>query len=167
MPKTETVDKFFDAVTEAYDALLDAARSANDRGYRVSRRLIDEIEHGQRDAVDLTRRVAGAPADIAGSFNSLVRNLTDAQGRVLDLTRQLLDEATDSGREGRDTMRKVIEANREAGQAAIEATRETFNRGAERIQSLRPSANGTKATTGSTPAKPRPGSRTGSTTTSS
>jgi len=160
MPNTQTVDKFFDAVTEAYDALLDAAKSANDRGYRVSRRLIDEIERGQRDAVDLTRRVAGAPQDIAGSFTTAVRSLTDSQGRVLDLTRQLLDEATDSGREGRDTMRKVIEANRSAGQAAIEATRETFTRGADRVQNLRPSANGTKASTSSTPAKPRSTSRT-------
>jgi len=163
MPKTETVDKFFDAVTEGYDALLDAAKSANDRGYRVSRRLIDEIERGQRDAVDLSRRVAGSPRDLAGSFTSAVRNLTDAQGRVLDLTRQLLDEATDSGREGRDTMRKVIEANRSAGQAAIEATRETITRGAERVQNLRPSANGTKAPTSSTPAKPRSGARTSTT----
>jgi len=160
MPNTQTVDKFFDAVTEAYDALLDAAKSANDRGYRVSRRLIDEIERGQRDAVDLTRRVAVAPADIAGSFTTAVRSLTDSQGRVLDLTRQLLDEATDSGREGRDTMRKVIEANRSAGQAAIEATRETLTRGAERVQNLRPSANGTKASTATTPAKPRSSSRT-------
>jgi len=160
MPQTQTVDKFFDAVTEAYDALLDAAKSANDRGYRVSRRLIDEIERGQRDAVDLTRRIAVAPQDIAGSFTTAVRSLTDSQGRVLDLTRQLLDEATDSGREGRDTMRKVIEANRSAGQAAIEATRETLTRGAERVQNLRPSANGTKASTATTPAKPRSSSRT-------
>ncbi len=159
MPKSETVDKFFDAVTESYEALLDAAKSANDRGYRVSRRLIDEIEYGQREAVGLTRRVAGAPQDIAGSFSSAVRNLTDAQGRVLDLTRQLLDEATDSGREGRDTMRKVIEANRSAGQAAIEATRQTFNRGATAVQKLRPSANGTKSSTATTPAKPRSSSR--------
>ena len=160
MPKTDTVDKFFNAVTDGYEALLDAAKSANDRGYRVSRRLIDEIERGQRDAVDLTRRVASAPQDIAGSFASAVRSLTDSQGRVLDLTRQLLDEATDSGREGRDTMRKVIEANRSAGQAAIEATRQQFTRGAERIQNLRPSANGSKASPSSTPAKPRPTSRT-------
>ena len=86
------------------------------------------MERGQREAVDLTRRVATAPRDVAGFFTSAVRTLTDAQGRALDLTRQLLDEVTDSGREGRDTMRKVIEANRQAGQAAIEATRETVTR---------------------------------------
>jgi hypothetical protein len=154
MPKTETVDKFFDAVNDAYDALLDAARSANERGYRVSRRLIDEMERGQREAFDITRRAAAAPRDLAGSLGSAVGTLTDAQGRTLDLWRQLLDEVTDSAREGRDTARKVIEANRSAGQAAIEATRDTITRGAERVQNMRPSSNGTKAST-STAAKPR------------
>jgi hypothetical protein len=152
MPKVETVDKFFNAVNDAYDALLDAAKAANDRGYRVSRRLIDEIERGQRDAVDATRRVAAAPRDVAGFYATAVRSLTDSQGRVLDLTRQLLDEATDSGREGRDTMRKVIEANRQAGQAAIEATRETFTRAGARANAAvenireRVNPNGTGST---------------------
>jgi len=124
MAKTETIDQFFGAVTDAYDALLDAARAANDRGYRVSRRLIDEMERGQREAVDLTRKVAAAPRDVAGFYSGTVRSLTDAQGRALDLTRQLLDEVTDTQRESRDTFRRVIEANRTAGQAAIAATRE-------------------------------------------
>src|SRR3990170_6547301 len=98
MPKTETVDKFFDAVTDAYDALLDAAKSTNDRGYRVSRRLIDEIERGQKEAIDLTRRLALAPQDVAGATTAAIRTVTDAQGRALDLTRQLLDELNDGQR---------------------------------------------------------------------
>jgi hypothetical protein len=147
MPKTESVDKFFNAVNDAYDALLDAAKSANERGYRVSRRVIDEIERGQREAVDMTRRAAVAPRDVAGFYSSAVRSLTDAQGRVLDLARQLLDEATDSGRESRDTMRKMIEANRQAGQAAIEATRDSFTRAGEAVENIRErvSSNGARA----------------------
>jgi len=142
MPKAETVNKFFDAVNEAYDALLDAAKSANERGYRVSRRLIDEVERGQREALDLTRRLALAPRDIGGFSASAVRSVTDAQGRVLDLTRQLLDEVTDTQREGRDTLRKVIEANRTAGQAAIEATRDAVTRAGTVVQT---GVNGVRA----------------------
>ena len=157
MPKVETVDKFFNAVTDAYDALMDAAKSANDRGYRVSRRLIDEIERGQKEAVDLTRRLSLAPRDVPGFFSSAVRNVTDAQGRALDLTRQLLDEVTDGGRESRDTVRKVIEANRQAGQAAIEATRENFTRAGAAVGNIRErvSANGVRAASAS-PRKSRP-----------
>src|SRR5256885_15881830 len=123
MPRTENVDKFFTAGNEAYDALLDAAKSANARGYRVSRQRIDEVERGQREAIDLTRRIASSPRDVSGFYTPAVRSATDSQGRVLDLTRQLLDELSDSQREGREALRRVIESNRSAGQAAIEATR--------------------------------------------
>ncbi len=146
MPKQETVDKFFNSVTEAYDALLDAARSANDRGYRISRRLIDEIEHGQREALELSRRFALAPRDLAGFYASAVRTVTDAQGRTLELARQLLDEITDSQRQARDTLRRVIESNRNAGQAAITATREVVSRAGAAVENVR-SRNGKAAPT--------------------
>ena len=137
MPKTETVDKFFNAVTDGYEALLDAAKSANDRGYRVSRQLIDEVERGQRETLDLTRKVVTAPRDVSGAYTAAVRSVTDAQGRVLDLTRQLLDELSDGQREGREVVRRVIEANRSAGQAAIEATRDAVGRAGNAVQTIR------------------------------
>lgn len=140
--RQENVDKFFNSVNEVYDALLDAVKSANDRGYRVSRKFIDEVEHGQREVLDLTRRLAVAPRDVAGFYSSAVRSVTDAQSRALDLTRQLLDEVTDGGREARDTFRKVIEANREAGQAAITATREAVQRTAPAVEQA---VNGVRA----------------------
>ena len=95
------------------------------------------LKRSQRDAMDLTRRLATAPRDVAGFYASSVRSLTDAQGRVLDLTRQLIDELGDGQREGRDTIRKVIEANRDAGQAAIEATRDTVNRAGSAVENVR------------------------------
>lgn len=136
MPKEEPVDRFFNSVNESYDALLDALRSANDRGYRVSRRLIDEAERGQREAIDLTRKLASSPRDVVGFYSGAVRSLTDAQGRVLDLSRQLIDEVTDSQRESRDVLRRVIEANRDAGQAAIEATRDAVGRAGSAVENV-------------------------------
>ncbi len=153
MPNTDTVDRFFNAVNEAYEALLDAAKAANDRGYRVSRQLIDELERGQREAIDLTRRLAAAPRDVSGFYSATVRSLTDAQGRALDLTRQLLDEVSDSQREGRDVVRRVIEANRTAGQAAVDATRDAVTRVGERagavVQNVRTRAGNGRAQTAS------------------
>ena len=136
MPKDETLDKFFTAVTDSYDALLDALRSANDRGYRVSRKLIDEAERGQREAIELTRRLATSPRDVAGFYSTAVRSVTETQGRVLDLSRQLIDEVSDSQREGRDVLRRVIESNREAGQAAIEATRDAVSRAGSAVENV-------------------------------
>src|SRR2546430_17623656 len=95
MPRTENVDKFFTAVNEAYDALLDAAKSPNARGYRVSRQLIDEVERGQREAIDLTRRIASSPRDGSGSSTAPVPSATRSHGRVLFLTRTLPDALSD------------------------------------------------------------------------
>src|ERR1700674_4899364 len=148
--RTENVDKFFDAVNEVYDTLLDAVKSANDRGYRVSRKLIDEGDREQREATALPRRFASSPRDVAGFYSGAVRSVTDAQGRALELTRQFLDEASDSGREARDTLRKVIEANRGAGQAAISATRDAVQRTAPRVEQA---VNGVRARAASTARK--------------
>ncbi len=73
MTREETVDQFFDSVNESYDALLDAVKSANDRGYRISRKLIDDVEQAQRDTFDLGRRFATSPADVADHSASVVR----------------------------------------------------------------------------------------------
>lgn len=155
MPREENLDRFFNAVNDSYDALLDALRSANDRGYRVSRKLIDEAERGQREAIELTRRLATSPRDVTGFYSSAVRSLTESQGRVLDLTRQIVDEMGDSQREGRDVLRRVIESNREAGQAAIEVTREAVSRAGSAVENVSgrvrrtvsPSGNGSKEET--------------------
>lgn len=150
MPTEQTIDRFFDAVNDAYDALLDSVKSANERGYRVSRRLIEEVERGQRDAIDLTKRLALAPNDVGGFYSTAVRSLTDAQGRLLDLTRQFLDDLTETQRDGRDTLHKMIEANRSAGQAAIDATRQILNRStgkvAAEVNGARSRANRTRKT---------------------
>jgi len=158
MPKTtDTVDRFFNAVNEAYDALLDAAKSANDRGYRVSRQLLDELERGQREAIELTRKVASTPRDVSGLYSATVRSVTDAQGRALDLTRQLLDEVSDGQREGRDVFRRVIEANRSAGQVAVEATREVVTnlgtRAGSVVQNVRTRATNGRAVPAATTRK--------------
>jgi hypothetical protein len=154
MPSEENIDRFFGAVTDAYDALLDSVKSANERGYRVSRRLIEEVERGQRDAIDLTKRLAVAPRDVTGFYSTTVRSLTDAQSRLLDLTRQFLDDLTESQREGRDTLRKVIEANRTAGQAAIDATRQVLSRAGGAVEAQVDGARGRVARTRKTAEAP-------------
>lgn len=136
MSREDTIDRFFNAVNDSYDALLDAVRSANDRGYRVSRRLIDEAERGQHEAIELTRRLTTSPRDVAGFYSSALRSVTETQGRVLDLTRQLVDEVSDSQREGRETFRRVVESNRQAGQAAVEATRDAVSRAGSAVENV-------------------------------
>ena len=53
MPQPSTADKFFDAVDDAYAAFMDTLKAGSDRGYRVSRELIEQTQKGQQEALKL------------------------------------------------------------------------------------------------------------------
>lgn len=135
MPASETADRFFDALSEGVDALLDAAKAGNERTYRLSRSLLDEAERSQREALELGRQFARSPRDLRGFSQTLVEALTRGQGRALDLARFWLEEGMESGREARETLSRLVQANRRAGEAAIQAARGTLSRAAGAVRS--------------------------------
>ncbi len=146
MPEQTASDKFFAAVDDAYDVLLDSLKAGVDRGHRVSRGLIEQVQEGQHQALDLAQTVAKSPTDLASTSTALVETLTKTQGRVLELSRQWLGEAIDSQQEGREALRRLIGANRLAGEAVIETSRGAFGRARERArQVMRPGRGGNSA----------------------
>jgi hypothetical protein len=146
MPQTSSIDKFFDAVDEAYDVILDTIKAGADRGYRVSKGLIDQAEKGQREALDLAHTIVKSPADLSKASGAVVDTLTKTQGRVLEISRQWLDEALDSQQEGREVLRRWIDANRQAGEAVVGASRGLFGRAQERArEAMRPDRGGNRA----------------------
>ena len=146
MPQTSSIDKFFNAVDNAYDVVLDTMKAGADRGYRVSKGVIDQAEQGQRQALELAHAVAKSPTDVGKASGAVMETLTKTQGRVLDISRQWLDEALDSQQERREAMRRWIDANRQAGEAVIEASRGVFGRAQERArQATRVGRDGNRA----------------------
>jgi hypothetical protein len=146
MPQTNTIDNFFDAVDEAYDIVLDTIKAGADRGYRVSKGLIDQAEKGQREALDLAHTIATSPTDLGKASSAVVETLTKTQGRVLEISRQWLDEALDSQQEGREALRRWIDTNRQARETVVEASRELFGRAQERArEAVRSDRGGNRA----------------------
>ena len=126
--------KIVDAITESSNALLEAARSANERGFRFSKTVIEEAERAQQDALDLGRKFAKEPTDLSGFSSAVVEKTNEAQGRVVELARQWFSEMSDAGQETRDTFGKVVKANREVAQASFEGVRSLFGRSVENVQ---------------------------------
>src|SRR3989304_922363 len=100
MAQQSSVDKFFDAVDNAYDVVLDTLKAGVDRGYRVSKSLIEQPQPGQHEALEAAQSVAKSPTNVANATGAVVQTLTKTQGRVLEISRQWLDEALDSHTEG-------------------------------------------------------------------
>jgi hypothetical protein len=135
MAGNDAATKFFEAVNDTSDAVIDAIRAANDRGHRVSAAIIEQAQENQREAVDLAKKFIAAPLDIPGFYSSIVENATKAQGRALEATRQLFGEMAEAQKETREIFQRVVKANRLANDATIETARELFTRANDTVRS--------------------------------
>jgi len=129
-----SVDKYFDALTESYDAIIEAIKMGNERGFRISNNLLAEAQKGQREAVEVGKRLAEDPTDLAGAYRAMMESATKAQGRTLEFARQVFDELSQSRDESRQVWEKVFTAQRTAGEAAVEAARDVASTAGERIR---------------------------------
>ena len=83
MAGNDATAKFFDALNDTYDAVIDGIRAANDRGHRVSAALIEEAQEGQREAIKLAQKWTEAPLDFLSLYSSLTETTTNAQAAPL------------------------------------------------------------------------------------
>ena len=145
MAGNDAAGKFFEALNERSDALIDAVRAANDRGHRVSTALIESAQEGQREAVELAKKWIAAPFDVAGLYSTLIESATRAQGRALEVTRQWFGEMADAQKETREILQRVVQANRAANEATVDVARGVFSRATEAVQSAGGVGDGRRA----------------------
>ena len=147
---TKTIDQVFSALNESSAAVLEAVKAGNERTYRVSKAYLDEAEKGAQGMLELGKRLAEAPTDLAGFSALAFAKAGDAQRSVQALARQTFDEIVAAGREARDTVQKIVGANRELSQAYASAIR---GRTGEMLKAT--SAGSNSATAASRPAPRR------------
>lgn len=123
MAANEQVQKYYDALIASYDILVDAVGRANERGLKVTQQFIADVAKGQREALELGKKLAGEPTDLGQFYSSVLEATTAAQGRALTFTQAAYQEALGAGTDARETVEKLVAANKETTQAAVAAVR--------------------------------------------
>ncbi|MGH2633581.1 MAG: hypothetical protein ACRDG3_09245 [Tepidiformaceae bacterium] len=140
MAANEQVQKYYDALIASYDILTDAIGKANERGLKVTKQFVSDVAKGQREALELGKRLAGDPTDLGQYYTAVLEATTAAQGRALTFTQAAYEEALGASGDARKTVEKLVEANKETAQAAVEVARtwattnpvaDVFRKGAE------------------------------------
>lgn len=149
MAANEPVQKYYDALIASYDILTDALAKAGERGIKVTQQFATDVAKGQREALELGKKLAGEPTDMGQYYTAVLEATTAAQGRALAFTQAAYQEALGAGGDARDTVEKLVAANKETAQAAVEVARKwtTANPMAEVMR--KGMENMTAATTGS------------------
>ena len=123
MASNDYVQKYYDSLLSSYDLLIDAVAKANERGIKVTKQFASDVAKGQREAIELGRRFAAEPTDIGHFYTAMLEATTAAQGRALAFTQAAYSEAMGAGSEARETVEKLVAANKETSQAAVEVAR--------------------------------------------
>ncbi len=119
----ETAQKYYDSLIASYDILVDAVTKANERGINVTKQFAADVAKGQREALELGKKLAGEPTDYGQFYTAVLEATTAAQGRALAFTQNAYQEALTASGDAREVVQKLVEANKETAQAAIEVTR--------------------------------------------
>ncbi len=120
---TNELQKYYDALIETYDVLADAATKANERGSKVSSQFVEDIRKGQREALELGKKLSSDSTNSGQLYAALVEATTAAQGRALAFAQYTYDQSVEAGTESRQHIEKLVEANRQATQAAADLAR--------------------------------------------
>lgn len=123
MTENEQAKKYYDALIASYDVMTDALGKASEKGIKVSSQMAQDIANGQREALELGKKLATETKDVSELYTALVEATTAAQGRALNFAQYTYQEAMESGTESRDYMQKLIEANKETSRAAVDLAR--------------------------------------------
>jgi hypothetical protein len=123
MASNNYVQKYFDSLLASYDLLVEAVDKANERGIKVSKQFASDVARGQREAIELGKKLASEPSDLGQFYTAVLEATTAAQGRALAFTQAAYTEAMGAGTEARETVEKLVSANKEASQAGVELFR--------------------------------------------
>ena len=124
MSANSQTEQYFNALLESYDALTRAIEQANERGLGLSRQLLAEVTAAQRQTLDLAKRVASDPSDMAAAYSAIMESAVAAQSQALDFTQTAYKEAVAASGEAREALDSLLNASRAAAEAALDLSRE-------------------------------------------
>jgi hypothetical protein len=118
------LQKYLQALSESYEVLAEASNKANDRGAKIAKQLSTEVQAGQREVLELAKKLSADPEHMASaSFAGVTEAAVAAQSRALAFAQLAYAEATGIGSEARDFSEKLAKTNQQTAEAALELSR--------------------------------------------
>jgi len=129
-------DKFFDALDEAYDALITAIEATEAQGDKVSKTLLAEARKAEKEASKLARSWVDSPTSLYENLEAMIDAQARAQTRMLELARDSLKGAGAYRGQVQEALQRMIRANRNIAEAMVEVARTGLSRAARRVERL-------------------------------
>lgn len=120
----KTVENVMDKLVENQARMADAATTARDRSRRVTDEYLRSLAETQRDALDLTKKLAANPTDYKVNIEAVLESTTATQSRAMEITKLMYREQADATAEFQKLVAPLFESTK--GFADISKNFQTF-----------------------------------------
>src|SRR5690349_7228630 len=69
--KDQSIQQYFESLLSSYDVMVEAVEKANERGLKVSKAFSDDVVKGQREAIELGKKLSGEPTDVGLFYTAI------------------------------------------------------------------------------------------------
>lgn len=118
------VKSYFDAISESADALRAAAEQSAERTGSFSKQAGEEFASAQREALELSKKIAAAPTDVTGAYAALMESAVASQARALRVGKLAYEHAAGSGTDVQQSFEQLTAAGRASAEAALSLSQE-------------------------------------------
>ena len=124
MSSTDKSEAYFEALIKSYDALALAIEKVSERGGDISKQFRSDLAARQREAIDLARKVAAEPANVAVAYSAIMEATVSAQSQALEFSQAAYKQTAAADSEAREAVEVLLSASRTAAEAALELSRD-------------------------------------------
>jgi uncharacterized protein YdiU (UPF0061 family) len=88
----DAFEKYFNSLAEDNDKVTDGIAKMRESNARIIDKLLETVEKGQSDLLELNRAIASNPADYAANMKLAMDTMTNRQACALDLGKTVYQE---------------------------------------------------------------------------
>ncbi len=138
------IGRFIDILIENQGRFNKALSAARKQNAKINEMVTEQIVLGQREALELTKKVATNPSAYSENSKAMLEAAAEAQTRSLDFAKELYGEQVKAAETLRESMQAAMENSREAAEAAMQLGRtwgannpiaDAFQKGMESLRS--------------------------------
>jgi len=109
---SKTFESVLDKLVESQNRLIEAAETARTRSRHVTDEYVKSMAEAQRDALELTKKLASQPTAYSKNMEAVLESATAAQARAMEMTKLFYREQAEATSEFQKLVAPLFESTK-------------------------------------------------------
>lgn len=108
----DSANDYIERLAKGHDKLTESVQTARERNARIADKIFESVVAGQRDALDVTKKIVSEPTAYGKNMETMVNSMTAAQERTMDVVKAIYREQSEAAAEMRGYFENTFEGGK-------------------------------------------------------